>query len=331
MTRKHVQVTITGAAGQIGYALLFRIASGQMLGPEVDVTLRLLEVDIPEVMRALEGVAMELEDCAFPYLKGIILTADINHAMTDANWAILVGSAPRKEGMERIDLLEKNGHIFKAQGRAINAHAASDIRVLAVGNPCNTNSLIAMHHAPDVPNDRFFAMTALDELRARHQLALKAGVETTAITQMAIWGNHSATQYPDFYHARIYAKPALEVIQDEPWLQQTFIPLIQQRGAAIIKARGASSAASAANAALTTVRNLTHTTPANDCFSVAKCSTGEYGVKPGLIYSYPCRTENGALHVLTDWQHNSFGLQKIKATEIELLHEYETVKQLGFI
>ena len=331
MTRKHVQVTVTGAAGQIGYALLFRIASGQMLGPEVDVTLRLLEVDIPEVMGALEGVAMELEDCAFPYLKNIILTADINKAMTDANWAILVGSAPRKDGMERVDLLEKNGQIFKAQGIAINTHAASDIRVLAVGNPCNTNSLITMHYAPDVPKDRFFAMTALDELRARHQLAFKAGVETTAITQMAIWGNHSATQYPDFYHARIDAKPALDVIQDESWLQQTFIPLIQQRGAAIIKARGASSAASAANAALTTVRNLTHNTPTNDCFSVAKCSIGEYGITPGLIYSYPCRTENGVLHVLTDWQHNSFGLQKIKATEAELLHEYETVKKLGLI
>lgn len=331
MANKHVQVAVTGAAGQIGYALLFRIASGQMLGPDVDITLRLLELDIPEVMQALEGVAMELEDCAFPQLKNIVLTADVNHAMKDASWAMLVGAAPRKAGMERADLLEKNGRIFISQGQAINHHAASDIRALVVGNPCNTNCLIAMHNAPDIPKDRFFAMTALDEFRARNQLALKAKVDTTEITQMTIWGNHSSTQYPDFYNAKISGKPALDVVQDETWLQQTFIPTVQQRGAAIIKARGASSAASAANAALMTVHNITHDTVPGESFSVATCSSGEYGMTPGLIYSYPCRTENGKLNVLTDWQHNDFGLEKMKASESELLQEYETVKQLGLI
>lgn len=331
MANKHVQVAVTGAAGQIGYALLFRIASGQMLGPDVDITLRLLELDIPEVMQALEGVAMELEDCAFPNLKKIELTSDTNHVMDGANWAILVGAAPRKAGMERADLLEKNGRIFTTQGQAINNYAANDIRTLVVGNPCNTNCLIAMRNAPDIPQDSFFAMTALDEFRARNQLALKAKVDVNQITNMTIWGNHSATQYPDFYNAKISDQPATKIIADDNWLKQTFIPTVQQRGAAIIKARGASSAASAANAALMTVHHLTHDTPENDCFAVAKHSNGEYGITPGLIYSFPCRTINGQLNVLSDWEHNDFGLEKLKITEDELLQEYETVKQLGLI
>jgi malate dehydrogenase len=331
VARQHAHVTVTGAAGQIGYALLFRIASGQMLGPDVDVTLRLLEVDHPAAMQALEGVVMELEDCAFTCLKNIVFTSDINHAMNQANWAILVGSAPRKAGMERADLLEKNGRIFVAQGQAINKYAASDIRTLVVGNPCNTNALIAMHHAPDVPNDRFFAMTALDEFRARHQLAEKANVDITAVKNMSIWGNHSSTQYPDFYHATINGQATLELIQDEAWLQTAFIPNVQQRGAAIIKARGASSAASAANAALMTIRHLTNDTALDDCFSVARCSKGEYGIQPGLMFSYPCRQENGQLIVLDDWNHGVFGLEKIKETEAELIQEYETIKHIGLI
>ena len=331
MANKHVNVAVSGAAGQIGYALLFRIASGQMLGADVDITLRLLEVDVPAVMQALDGVAMELNDCAFPNLKNIITTSDANHAMDGANWAMLVGAAPRKAGMERADLLGKNGQIFTGQGRAINDNAADDARILVVGNPCNTNCLIAMNNAPDIPNDRFFAMTALDELRARHQLAQKVGVDTTEITDMAIFGNHSSTQYPDFYNAKVNGKPALNVINDEVWLQNEFIPTVQQRGAAIIKARDASSAASAANAAMTSVYKIVHDTPAGDCYSVAQCSTGEYGVTPGLIFSFPCRTENGKLIVQEGWKQNVFGAEKIQQTMDELTLERDTVKELGLI
>lgn len=326
---KCIKVAITGAAGQIGYALIFRIASGQMFGPDTEVELQLLE--LPQALPSLEGVAMELADCAFPLLKKVTTTSDVNVAMKDANWVILVGAVPRKEGMERSDLLKINGSIFTSQGRAINDHAADDVRVFVVGNPCNTNCLIAMHNAPDVPQDRFYAMTLLDELRARTQLAVKAKVDVTAITRMIIWGNHSSTQYPDFYHAKINGKPATEVITDIDWLQNEFIPLVQQRGAAVIKARGASSAASAANAALMSVYHLTHDTVQDELFSVGRCSQGEYGIDKGLIFSFPCRTEQRKLQVISGLTQNEYGQKKIALTLDELRKEYEAVKALGLL
>lgn len=326
---KRVKVAISGAAGQIGYALIFRVASGQMFGPETEVELNLLEV--PPVLPSLEGVKMELDDCAFPLLRKVTTTADVNEAMKDVNWAVLVGSMPRKDGMERSELLNINGKIFTGQGRAINDHAASDVRVFVVGNPCNTNCLIAMNNAPDVPNDRFYAMTMLDQLRAKSQLAIKAGVHVTDIKQMAIWGNHSSTQYPDFYHAKISGKPATEVITDINWLQNDFIPIIQKRGAAVIKARGASSAASAANAALMSVYHLTHDTASDDNFSVARCSQGEYGVDEGLIFSVPCRVESGQLKVVTGITQNEFGEKQFQITLDELRKERDAVKELGLI
>jgi malate dehydrogenase len=329
MTKKRVKVAISGAAGQIGYALLFRIASGQMLGPNTEVELQLLELE--QALPSLRGVAMELEDCAFPLLKNIVCTSDLNTAMRDVNWALLVGSVPRKDGMERSDLLRINGGIFTSQGKAINENAADDVRVFVVGNPCNTNCLIAMNNAPDVPRDRFFAMTALDELRARTQLAKKAQVDVTAVTQMTIWGNHSATQYPDFYHAKINGKPATESITDINWLQNEFISIVQKRGAEVIKVRGASSAASAANAAISSVYHLTHDTVAGESFSVARCSQGEYGVDEGLIFSVPCRTEAGALKVITGLEHNAFGKEKFNITLEELRKERDTVKEMKLI
>lgn len=326
---KRIKVAVTGAAGQIGYALIFRIASGQMFGQDTDIELNLLE--LPQTLPSLKGVAMELDDCAFPRLKKVTTTDDVNLAMKDVNWAVLVGSVPRKEGMERSDLLNINGKIFTTQGRAINDNAASDVRVLVVGNPCNTNCLIAMHNAPDVPRDRFYAMTLLDELRARSQLAIKAGVDVTAISQMTIWGNHSATQFPDFYNAKINGQPATEIITDINWLQNDFIPMIQKRGAEVIKARGASSAASAANAALMSVHNLTHDTAQGETFSVARCSQGEYGIDEGLIFSVPCRTEGGQLKVISGFNHNDFAQQKIALTLDELRKERDTVRELGLI
>ena len=327
--RKRIKIAITGAGGQIGYALVFRVASGQMFGPDVDLELNLLE--LPQALPSLLGVAMELDDCAFPLLKKVTVTSDVNEAMKEVNWAVLVGSVPRKEGMERSDLLNINGKIFTTQGRAINENAASDVRVFVVGNPCNTNCLIAMNNAPQVPRDRFYAMTMLDELRARTQIAQKAGVDVTAITQMTIWGNHSSTQYPDFYHAKINGKPVPEVITDTNWLQNEFIPLVQKRGAAVIKARGASSAASAANAALMSIYHLTHDTVQGETFSVARCSQGEYGVDEGLIFSVPCRTEGGALKVITGLTHNAFGEERMKLTLDELRSERDAVKALGLI
>lgn len=326
---KRVKVAITGAAGQIGYALLFRIASGQMFGPETEVELQLLELEAG--LPSLQGVAMELDDCAFPLLRNVVCTSDINTAMRDVNWALLVGAVPRKEGMERSDLLKINGGIFMGQGRAINDCAASDVRVLVVGNPCNTNCLIAMNHAPDVPKDRFYAMTMLDENRARALLAQKAGVPVSHVRDMAIWGNHSTTQYPDFYHTRIAGKPATEVITDLNWLQNDFISQVQKRGAAVIKARGASSAASAANGVIDSVYNLVHDTRPNDWFSMAKTSIGEYGVDEGLIFSYPCRTEKGQLKVIGDVSHNAFGQEKMRVTLDELRAERDAVKDLGLI
>lgn len=326
---KRVKVAVTGAAGQIGYALIFRIASGQMFGPNTEVELQLLELE--QALPALKGVAMELEDCAFPLLKNVVITSDVNVAMRDANWAILVGSVPRKDGMERSDLLAINGKIFTSQGRAINDHAAPDVRVFVVGNPCNTNCLIAMHNAPDVPRDRFYAMTMLDELRARSQLAIKAGVPVSEVSQMIIWGNHSATQYPDFYHAKINGKPATEIITDINWLKNDFIPIVQKRGAAVIKQRGASSAASAANAALMTVYNLVHDTEQHEIYSVARCSEGEYGIDKGLIFSFPCRTEGGKLKIVAGLTQNEFSQEKIKITLDELRQERDAVMQLGLI
>ena len=326
---KRIKVAITGAAGQIGYALIFRVASGQMFGPDTEVELSLLELE--QALPSLTGVAMELEDCAFPLLKSVTTTSDVNVAMKDVNWAVLVGSVPRKEGMERSDLLKINGSIFTTQGKAINRHAASDVRVFVVGNPCNTNCLIAMHHAPDVPRDRFYAMTMLDELRARSQLAKKANVAVTAVSQMTIWGNHSSTQYPDFYHAKINGQPVPEVITDLQWLQHDFISMVQKRGADVIKARGASSAASAANAALKTVYDLTHDTAQGETFSVARCSQGEYGIDEGLIFSVPCRTEGGKLKIITGLTQNAFGQQKMHETLDELRKERDAVKALGLI
>jgi malate dehydrogenase len=329
MANKTVKVAVTGAAGQIGYALLFRIASGQMFGPETDVELQLLELE--PALGALEGVAMELDDCAFSNLKKITCTADMNVAFKDANWAILVGSVPRKDGMERADLLKINGGIFTAQGKAINDNAAKDCRTFVVGNPCNTNCLIAMNAAPNLPNDQFFAMTTLDENRAKTQLAKKAGVDVTSVSNMTIWGNHSATQYPDFYNAKIDGKSGDQAISDTDWLQGEFISTVQKRGAAIIKARGLSSAASAANAVVDGVYNMTHDTPAGETFSMCLSSKGEYGVDEGLIFSYPCRVEGGVLKVVEGIEHNEFGTEKFNATLNELRTERDTVKEMGLI
>lgn len=327
--KKRVKVAITGAAGQIGYAMIFRIASGQMFGPDTDVELSLLE--LPQALGALRGVSMELDDCAFPLLKKVTATDDVNLAMKEVNWAVLVGAVPRKEGMERSDLLKINGQIFTSQGRAINDNAASDVRVFVVGNPCNTNCLIAMNNAPDLPRDRFYAMTMLDELRARSQLAIKANVDVSDVSQVTIWGNHSSTQYPDFYHAKIKGQPVPEIITDLNWLQTDFISTVQKRGAEVIKVRGASSAASAANAAITTVYNLTHETAQGETFSVGRCSQGEYDVDSGLIFSVPCRTEGNQLKVITGLSHNPFAKEKIQITLDELRHERDAVKELGLI
>lgn len=327
--KTRIKVAVSGAAGQIGYALIFRIASGQMFGMNTEVELQLLELEA--ALPQLRGVAMELEDCAFPLLKNVVCTANINEAMRDANWVILVGAVPRKEGMERSDLLKINGNIFTKQGQAINAHAASDVKVFVVGNPCNTNCLITMNNAKDIPPSRFFAMTSLDQLRAEAQLAKKAGVDVNAVTNMTIWGNHSSSQYPDFYHARIQGKPVPEVISDLSWLQNDFIPMIQKRGAEVIKVRGGSSAASAANAALVGVYNLVHATPPEDTFSVALCSEGQYDVDEGLIFSFPCRIEEGKLKVIEGIEHNDFGKEKIHQTLKELQAERDAVRALGLI
>jgi malate dehydrogenase len=321
-----VKVAVTGAAGQIGYSLLFRIASGSMLGPDQPLELQLIE--IPEAMKALEGVVMELEDCAFPLVAKLIPTVNLEEGFRGVNWALLVGSVPRKQGMERKDLLGINGKIFTGQGRAIEKNAAADVRVLVVGNPCNTNCLIAMNNAQGIPAERWFAMTRLDENRAKSQLATKAGAHVTEVTHLAIWGNHSSTQYPDFYNAKIGGKPTTSVISDEAWLQNTFIPAVQQRGAAIIKARGASSAASAANAAVDTVRSLVTPTPGDDWYSVAVCSDGSYGVERGLMSSFPIRTAGDRWQIVQNLPLNDFSCQKIKASISELQEEKALVAEL---
>jgi malate dehydrogenase len=327
MTKSPIQVTVTGAAGQIGYSLLFRIASGAMLGEDQPVYLRLLEIE--PALKALEGVAMELEDCAFDLLAGIEITSDLKVAFDGCNWALLVGSVPRKAGMERNDLLNVNGKIFVPQGEALNQYAGSDVRILVVGNPCNTNCLIAKAHAKDIPSDRWFAMTRLDQNRAKFQLAKKAGVHPTSVSNVAIWGNHSSTQFPDFYHAKINGQLATEVIQDAQWLKNEFIAVVQQRGAAIINARGASSAASAANAVIESVKSVINPTPEGDWVSLAVESKGQYSIPEGLIFGFPVRSDSNTWHVVENLEHNEFAAEKIEITTKELLSERDAIINLG--
>jgi malate dehydrogenase len=324
-----VRVTVTGAAGQIGYALLFRIASGAMLGADTAVQLRLLE--IPAAVKAAQGTAMELDDCAFPLLAGIEITDDPNVAFDGVNVALLVGARPRGPGMERADLLEANGGIFKPQGEAINAHAAADVRVLVVGNPANTNALIAMSHAPDVPHERFSAMMRLDHNRAKGQLAAKAGVGVAEITNMTIWGNHSASQYPDIFHAKIGGRDAAEVVADQEWLEGEFIPTVQKRGAAIIEARGASSAASAANAAIDHVRDWVHGTASGDWVSMAIPSDGSYGVPEGILSGFPVTTSGGGYAIVQGLEIDAFSRGRIDASAAELVEERDAVRGLGLL
>lgn len=329
MRDNHVKVAVTGAAGQIGYALLFRIAAGEMFGPNTTVDLQLLELEAS--LPALEGVCMELEDCAFPLLRNISTTSDLNEAMDSANWALLVGAVPRKSGMERADLLKVNGAVFTAQGKAINNYAADNVQVLTVGNPCNTNCLITMKNAPDVPQNQFYAMTMLDHYRALSQLAKRAQVPVEAVKKMIIWGNHSSTQFPDFTKATINGDYLTDVITDRKWLENSFIERVQKRGGEIIKARGASSAASAANAIIGSVANIVNETPQDDYYSLAVCSNGEYGVDKDLIFSFPCQTEEGQIKVVEGLEHDEFARERIQTTLDELRTERDTVKDMGLI
>ncbi|GAB3389437.1 MULTISPECIES: malate dehydrogenase [Amycolatopsis] len=329
MTQAPVNVTVTGAAGQIGYALLFRIASGQLLGADTPVKLRLLE--IPQAVKAAEGTAMELDDGAFPLLAGIDIFDDPKQAFSGANIALLVGARPRSKGMERGDLLEANGGIFKPQGEAINAGAADDIKVLVVGNPANTNALIAQSHAPDVPAERFTAMTRLDHNRALAQLAKKLGVAVTDLKKVAIWGNHSATQYPSVQHAEVNGKNVAETINDQAWLADTFIPTVAKRGAAIIEARGLSSAASAASAAIDHVYTWVNGTPEGDWTSAGVVSDGSYGVPEGLISSFPVTAKDGKYEIVQGLEIDEFSRQRIDASVAELAEERDAVRKLGLI
>jgi len=324
-----VKIAVTGAAGQIGYSLLFRIASGSMLGPDTPVELRLLE--ITPALKALEGVVMELDDCAFPLLAGVETGDDPNQIFDGVNLACLVGARPRSKGMERGDLLEANGAIFKPQGRALNDHAADDVKVLVTGNPANTNALIAMSNAPDVPAERFNALTRLDHTRAKAQLAAKAGVSVNEVRKMTIWGNHSATQYSDLFNAKVGGRNAAEAVDDQDWLENTFLPTVQQRGAAIIAARGASSAASAANATVEHMRDWVLGTPERDWVSMAVPSNGAYGVPEGLVSSFPCTTSDGSYAIVPDLEINAFSRSKIEATVQELADERDAVRELGLI
>jgi malate dehydrogenase len=321
-----VHVTVTGAAGQIGYALLFRIASGQLLGPDQPVVLRMLEIE--PAMKALEGVAMELDDCAFPLLHDMVLTSNTEEAFDGASWALLVGSVPRKAGMERGDLLAVNGGIFAPQGKAINAKAARDVRILVVGNPCNTNCYIARSNAPDVPAERWFAMTRLDENRAKTQLAKKAQVPVRVVSNMAIWGNHSATQYPDAKNARIAGVGVYEVIKDHGWLKNEFIKIVQTRGAKVIEARGLSSAASAANAVIDSVNSIHSVTPWGDWHSLAVVSHGEYGVPEGLQFGFPVKSDGSSWEVVSGLEHDDDARERIRVTTEELIQERDLVKAL---
>ena len=329
MSKTPIRVAVTGAAGNIGYALLFRIASGQMFGPDQPVALNLIEIE--PALNALKGVVMELEDCAFPLLTDVVATCDLEEGFKDVNWALLVGSVPRKQGMERADLLGINGKVFVGQGRAIAANAASDVRILVVGNPCNTNCLIAMKSAPSIPENRWFAMTRLDENRGLTQLAQKAGVPVSEVKKLAIWGNHSPTMYPDFYTAEINGQSAAEVIDDPVWLKETFVPTVGKRGAAIIAARGASSAASAANAVVDTVVSLTTPTEGDDFHSVCVCSDGSYGLEPGIITSFPIRSNGTDWEIVQGIELNDYSRKMIQKSIDELTSERDTVKGLGIL
>lgn len=326
MGNKRVKVAVTGAAGQIGYALLFRIASGQMFGPETEVELQLLELE--QALNALQGVVMELDDCAFPLLKSVKATSDMAEAFSDVDWALLVGSVPRKDGMERADLLKINGGVFTAQGKALSDNAKSTCKVLVVGNPCNTNAFIAKSVCTNIPEKNFFAMTMLDENRALTQLAKKANVDVTDVKNLAIWGNHSPTMFPDYTNALIQGKPVMEKISDETWLQGEFLETVQKRGAAIIKARGASSAASAANAVVDTVRHLITPTPEGRYFSTAVASDGSYGIEEGLMFSFPIKTDGENWEIVQNIPLNEFVKGKIEITKQELLNEREAVSSL---
>ncbi len=323
--KEPVRIAITGAAGQIGYQLCFRIASGGMFGPNQPVILQLLE--IPPAIDALKGVVMELEDAAFPLLHGIVATTDLDEGFKDTDYAILVGAKPRGPGMERADLLAENGKIFGPQGKSLNAVASRDVKVLVVGNPANTNALIAQANAPDLPPENFNAMTRLDHNRALAQLADKTGQHHTLIKQMIIWGNHSSTQYPDLHHTLVGGKPALDTV-DQKWYESVFIPTVQQRGAAIIKARGASSAASAASAAIDHIRDWALGTDGDDWVSMAVPSDGSYGIEPGVIYSFPCTCENGQWKIVPDLEIDDFSRERMDATDKELREEREAVKAL---
>ncbi|TEX52281.1 MAG: malate dehydrogenase [Actinomycetales bacterium mxb001] len=329
MSRTPVNVAVTGAAGQIGYALLFRIASGAMLGPDTPVRLRLLE--ITPALKAAEGTAMELDDCAFPTLAGIDITDDPRAAFDGVNVALLVGARPRGPGMERRELLEANGGIFKPQGEALNAGAADDVRILVVGNPANTNALIAQSHAPDIPRDRFTAMMRLDHNRAVSQLSSRTGAPVSEIKQVTVWGNHSASQYPDLTHATVSGQPALDVVGDEAWVAETFIPTVAKRGAAIIEARGASSAASAANAAIDHVRDWVQGTPAGDWVSVGLPSDGSYGIPEGIISGFPCTSSGGAWQIVPGLAIDDFSRARIDASVAELVEERDAVRGLGLL
>lgn len=324
-----VKVAITGAAGQIGYSLLFRIASGELFGPDTPVQLRLLE--ITPALTTLEGVAMELEDCAFPMLGSVELGDDPHHIFDGVNLALLVGARPRGKGMERKDLLEANGAIFTEQGKAINAVAADDVRIGVTGNPANTNALIAMRNAPDIPAERFSALTRLDHNRAIAQLARKTGSRVSDIRKMTIWGNHSATQYPDIFHAEVNGRNAAEVVGDQNWIENNFIPTVAQRGSAIIEARGASSAASAASATIDAARDWLHGTPENDWVSMAVASDGSYGIPEGLIYSFPVTTSDGNREIVQGLEINDFSRSKMDASAAELAEERSAVTELGLI
>ncbi len=329
MSNTPVRVAVTGAAGQIGYAILFRIASGQLLGPDTPVHLSLLE--IPAAVKAAEGTAMELDDCAFPLLSGVDIHDDPNRAFDGVNVAILVGARPRTKGMERGDLLEANGGIFKPQGQALNAHAAPDLKVLVVGNPANTNCLIAQSNAPDIPRERFTAMMRLDHNRAIAQVAAKTGAQISEVTNMTIWGNHSATQYPDVFHAKVKGGAADVAIGDQGWIENDFIPTVQKRGAAIIEARGASSAASAANAAVDHIHDWVLGTPSGDWVSMAIPSNGSYGIEEGVFCGHPCTCSGGEYTIVEGLELDEFSTTRIEASVKELAEEREAVKQLGLI
>jgi malate dehydrogenase len=324
-----VKVAVTGAAGQIGYSLLFRIASGALLGPDTPVELRLLE--ITPALGALEGVVMELDDCAFPTLAGVEIGDDAGRIFDGANVALLVGARPRSKGMERGDLLEANGAIFTAQGKALNDHAADDIRITVTGNPANTNALITMSNAQDIPRERFSALTRLDHNRAIAQLAHKTGVSVNEVRRMTIWGNHSATQYPDLFHAEVSGRNAVEAVGDQDWLENTFIPTVQKRGAAVIEARGASSAASAASATIDHTRDWLRGSPEGSWLSMAVCSDGSYGVPEGLISSFPVTTSNGSWEIVQGLEIDAFSRGRIDASAAELAEERDAVKGLGLI